>query len=91
MRTVIFARAQYAKLAARRLLLTIELEPGGKYVYKQAASPEACGYLLQILDNERKVQAYIGERAGVLMGTLTEDGRLRYPFVELPTIQDPGV
>ena len=86
MRDVIFARCNYTKIPSRRVLLTIEREHGVRYVYKQGYDAQAADYLREVLDHERLVAEYIGDRARVVVGELTADGRVRYPFIQAPTL-----
>jgi hypothetical protein len=87
MRDVIFAKCNYDKMPSRRMLLTIEREQTGTFVYKRGYNAQAADYLRSVLDHERLVADYIGDRAHVVVGQLNADGRVRYPFVQGPTLQ----
>src|SRR5687768_17311579 len=87
MRHVIFAKCNYDKMPSRRVLLTIEREERGTFVYKRGYDAQAVDYLRHVVDQEALVADYIGDRAQVVIGERTIDGRVRYPFVEAPTLQ----
>lgn len=87
MSIVLFARCRYEKAPEFRTRLTVELQDGRKVVCKRPAAPEARAHLARLAENESRVRAFVGGRAEVLQGEALEDGGLRYPFVDLPTIE----
>ena len=84
---VLFAQQNYDKLPAYRVLTTIEQAGDDVRVYKRACSPAATAYVRGLLDKQRLLEDFVGERAAVVAGRLEQDGRVSYPFVRLPTVQ----
>jgi GT2 family glycosyltransferase len=87
MSRTLFARHNYAKAPQYRLLTTIEQEDDAVYVYKKASTAAAQPYLEQLLANQRTVREFVAERAQVVEGDKQDDGRIRYPFIALPSVQ----
>jgi glycosyltransferase involved in cell wall biosynthesis len=87
MRTVLFAQQNYEKLPPYRVLTTIEQDGDDVRVYKRACSPAATTYVHGLLEKQRLLQGFIGDRATVVLGRLDQDGRVSYPFVRFPTVQ----
>jgi glycosyltransferase involved in cell wall biosynthesis len=84
---VLFAQQNYGKLPAYRVLTTIEQDGDDVRVYKRACSQAATAYVRSLLDKQRLLEDFVGERAAVVRGRLEQDGRVSYPFVRLPTLQ----
>jgi glycosyltransferase involved in cell wall biosynthesis/predicted nucleic acid-binding Zn-ribbon protein len=87
MRKVLFAQQNYEKLPSYRVLTTIEQEGADIRVYKRASSPAATAYVHLLLDKQRMLQDFMGDRATIVLGRQEPDGRLSYPFVRFPTLQ----
>ncbi len=87
MRKVLFAQQNYEKLPAYRVLTTIEQDGNDVRVYKRACSPASTAYVHSLLDKQRMLLDFIGDRATVVQGRLEQDGAVSYPFLRFPTLQ----